>query len=61
MSDELKPCPFCGGEAIVEPWKDNFQIVHDASPTCFLGGQSDYVWTRKADAIREWNTRKEPT
>lgn len=59
--NELKPCPFCGGEA----WIDEFQQEHFNRP------KLEYVWSieckecafssryhkSKDEAIEKWNTR----
>lgn len=58
MNEELKPCPFCGGEArwveehdrIGEP----FGLVVDHGERCFIGSVMMADW----DAITAaWNTR----
>lgn len=55
--NELKPCPFCGGEAsiLVKDWDnraDEYKI------TCSLCGvmQKNYTF-EKSDAIAAWNRR----
>ena len=25
--EELKPCPFCGGEAVIKPWVDDDDFI----------------------------------
>lgn len=65
VSEELKPCPFCGGEAKVEIGLHNFddaQVdcqqcgasgpLHDEAP--FRDGARDY---NRAEAIAAWNQR----
>lgn len=55
MTDKLKPCPFCGGEAV---WWDTgdhkypYQIV---CRSCFC--ETNETQTRSS-AIEAWNTRK---
>lgn len=63
MSDELKPCPFCGSTEVMAIWDGNA-----ASITCACSGTGPYAWMddrdrtkgRDAevveDAIRMWNT-----
>ena len=61
MSEELKPCPFCGGTKIKQfyEWIDvgdenaniTSSIVKCADCLCCRGD------TRTSDAIRKWNTR----
>lgn len=57
MSEKLKPCPFCGGEAWV------IQILED-----LYAVECRKCWTRKgtyqptkAEAIEAWNRRAERT
>lgn len=58
MSEELKPCPFCGGEArwveehdrIGEP----FGLVVDHGERCFIGSVMMADWDT---IIAAWNTR----
>lgn len=53
----LLPCPFCGGEATIEPYRNGFSINH----VCMF---VDPIWfpgrTDQA-AIAAWNTRAERT
>ena len=59
MSDVLKPCPFCGGEAHkVGPFKD------DWVPTWIISCGDCAAATRadtSAEAIIRWNRRTIPT
>lgn len=57
MSIELKPCPFCGGEAelvIDEPFK-GFTFVE-----CHECGSRGSI-SKERQAIKAWNTRAERT
>lgn len=56
MSDKLKPCPFCGGEAIVSGCDDTLWSV--ICKKC--AASIDYNDT-KQEAIIAWNRRVEPT
>lgn len=56
MSDKLKPCPFCGGEAIVDGCDDTLWSV--ICEKC--NASIDYNET-KHDAIIAWNSRIRPT
>lgn len=67
MSDELKPCPFCGGEAVYsnKGWGENMHIIHCTTKTygCQLCPK---IRTRIVDVSKEmmfeiWNTRHTPT
>lgn len=57
MSD-LKPCPFCGGEAM---------IIHSILDACFITCENNdcmagqKVYSTKAEAIAAWNARTERT
>lgn len=61
MIMELKPCPFCGGEAVMQ----TFTTAMEKEPryrvrcsNCWC--QTDWDnWTVE-EAEAEWNTRKEP-
>ena len=56
MSEELKPCPFCGGVANVE------QLGHADSvfACCLRCATSSAVKESEDEAITAWNTRTPP-
>lgn len=61
MSEELKPCPFCGGAASLIPSADH-------STACEIGCRDDTcpayecVWdVNESSAIAAWNRRASPT
>lgn len=57
--DSLKPCPFCGGEAIRERYYNKFLIECE---DCEEYGHGSYVVARtEAEAIAAWNTRADRT
>ena len=56
MNDKLKPCPFCGGEAMLEKIPNRSFIVR--CPKC--GAKTPY-WSWSAAAIETWNKRAQPT
>ena len=71
MSYELKPCPFCGGEA--ETWSNYFdekdmtlwQVRCKERPyavehPCYTA-DSFVSFTTEAEAVEAWNTRAERT
>lgn len=63
MSDELKPCPFCGGRAIMKIQK-HIPNGYDYTPTCqdpSCAGRLTKKWINEADAIEAWNRRAERT
>jgi len=58
ITDELKPCPFCGGESFIR--------ADESHSTAFFVGCSDWdcfgnmMWDEtEAEARRKWNTRAE--
>ena len=58
--DKLKPCPFCGGEAIMEAYK--FGREHDAryrvkcsNKLCFC--ETNWADFSEEDAAERWNRR----
>ena len=56
MSEELKPCPRCGGDALglYARWEyDTIECV-DCGLTMEAQGQGDY-WRKKL--IKDWNSR----
>ncbi len=69
MTDELLPCPFCGGEAQeyatmgtaeFAPYsseRDTKWCVSCRDCDCTKGESLDYT---EEEAIKSWNTRKEP-
>lgn len=67
---ELKPCPFCGGEARIEHDDDGSAYLEvDHRPDCFLTYRDTLRWfyPAKGDmsadehAASEWNRRAERT
>lgn len=54
---ELKPCPFCGGEANID-FLGGFNVyrVRCTKCPCDMGR---YWYSRKDDAKKAWNRRKE--
>ena len=55
MSDELKPCPFCGGEAdVVFPEFEDNNHGTVMCMTCFATSPDKENWK---EAVTAWNTR----
>ena len=55
MSDELKPCPFCGGDAVL--YEDRYQYQESAWIRCTRCGIHTQTLIGKNEVIQQWNTR----
>ena len=53
--EELKPCPFCGGNAKLTQWTKTIYSI-----SCIKCDAHFYTYT-KEEAIKAWNTRHERT
>ena len=63
MSD-LKPCPFCGGEARAEEYGDGYIPQCDHKHTCVIADcefPADEWYISEGFAIEAWNARWERT
>lgn len=58
MKNELLPCPFCGGEAGIQPRDKNDYLPHCKKCPCMLKPLIPYK--TEEEAISAWNTRTEP-
>lgn len=55
----LKPCPFCGGEAVMKAVR-HVPHGYEYTPMCQVkscAGRIAKKWLRKQDAIQAWNRR----
>ena len=58
---KLKPCPFCGGEAVLEDlggptvFGEGRYFVKCTNPKC--GEEQSGLWATKQTAIKRWNRR----
>lgn len=52
MSEELRPCPFCGGEAQVNTW-----TLHGITESRCFCSNSDCPNSVRTVALEQWNTR----
>lgn len=59
--NELKPCPFCGGEAVVEKWRQ-FNMNAAYVVKCSECGATVPIWREtEEEATRQWNKRFDVT
>ena len=61
---ELKPCPFCGGEAVVATWRDEHGRLDPTVIGCSVCKAQSGLYDRKKQATEAWNRRvgeEEPT
>ena len=58
MSDKLKPCPFCGGEAELVEHNEGlvFYFVRCKNENCFAGA-ADVRHFSKETLVEAWNRR----
>jgi len=59
MTDELKPCPFCGGEAELRSWSWPYVRYQVRCSACKC--QARARMASEAEAIAAWNTRQSTT
>lgn len=62
MANELKPCPFCGGEAVIECDKEPYGMTYAYAFCKECGAKSKDFCVRydicaKYEAIKAWNRR----
>ena len=53
----LKPCPFCGGKAILGIWRDEYKRLNLSAVHCSVCHVETRVYPRKREAIEAWNRR----
>lgn len=65
MTSELRPCPFCGGEARFEIDTDgSFMLEVEHESWCFLTSMDTRQWyycDTVEEAAQDWNQRAERT
>lgn len=57
--DKLKPCPFCGGEAVLIEDKDTQGALYQIrcnNHDCWLDVRTSF-YSEKTTAVEAWNTR----
>lgn len=57
MQNELKSCPFCGGEAVLGTWRDEYKCLNPSVVHCSGCHVETKVYPRKKEAIEAWNRR----
>lgn len=60
MSEKLKPCPFCGGEAKIQEYNGGFAAVGCSNGRCYMHPHA-FGFASAEDAIQKWNRRVERT
>ena len=55
MKEKLKPCPFCGGEAVMSVTQEGRYVIE-----CDYCHVKSYALKEKAVACMMWNSRKIP-
>lgn len=56
MTEELKPCPVCGGEAYIEPWEKGFDRFIVGCKECRRRSTGPFPTIEKATIW--WNRRE---
>ena len=58
---ELKPCPFCGGEAIILHWDgtDTFSVGCVNTFVCHGGTHTSRAYQSEQEAAEAWNKRSD--
>ena len=59
MSDELKPCPFCGGKAIIIYWDGSktYSVGCVNTFVCHGGTHTSKAYRTEQEAAQAWNRR----
>ncbi len=61
MPNELKPCPFCGGKAVLNKGRDTFGYYYSVDCKDTNNCQGHFIHTKyfrkKPEAIGAWNRR----
>ena len=61
MSDKLKPCPFCGGEAHIQ-MHEFVGCANTYGVVCLgCGVETRQFYESKSETVKMWNTRTEPS
>ena len=60
METELKPCPFCGGEAKIQEYNGGFAAVGCSNGRCYMHPHA-FGFPSAEDAAERWNRRAERT
>ena len=55
--NELKPCPFCGGNAWIERSQDKYYVKCLHTDKCYLVGRAPQKYNVREAAVKMWNRR----
>lgn len=53
--ENLKPCPFCGGEALVRRTMEEEMMIECDNSQCLIRPRTP--WVSEEEAIESWNRR----
>ena len=56
---ELKPCPFCGGMAELNTWRNEHFDTDPAFVVCLVCGAKTHTFENPKSAVSAWNIREE--
>lgn len=60
-NDILLPCPFCGGEAVIDEENNGIEVTYGVHcPNCHCASIDTGTFTTKQEIIDIWNHRYEP-
>lgn len=60
MSEEPKPCPFCGSKPDVQEYNDGFVGIGCSNGRCYIH-PNEFWFPSMDDAVEKWNKRAERT
>ena len=56
MSDELKPCPWCGEKPVIDKWHETYQVMHECQGYWGVDIKTKLHWNKES-AMHAWNRR----
>lgn len=54
---ELKPCPFCGGEAKIVTYRNEYSRINPTLVGCSVCKTQTALYDKRKEAIKAWNRR----